>query len=79
MALNFFVDKEVRKTLNDEETDKINIYLEKFLENILENKALLSVNVLDIINEKNDTIPLKIVRKFINASLQNELVPLEKN
>ena len=78
LALNFFVDKEVRKTLNDEETDKINIYLEKFLENILENKALLSVNVLDIINEKNDTIPLKIVRKFINASLQNELVPLEK-
>ena len=78
LALNFFVDKEVRKTLNDEETDKINIYLEKFLENILENKALLSVNVLDIINEKNDTIPLKIVRKFINESLQNELVPLEK-
>ena len=78
LALNFFVDKEIRKNLNEEENDKINCYLEKFLEKILEKKALLSVNVLDIINEKNEDIPLKILRKFINKSLENELVPLTK-
>ena len=78
LALNFFVDKEIRKDLNEEENDKINCYLEKFLEKILEKKALLSVNVLDIINEKNEDIPLKILRKFINKSLENELVPLTK-
>ena len=78
LALNFFVDKEIRKDLNEEENDKVNCYLEKFLEKILEKKALLSVNVLDIINEKNEDIPLKILRKFINKSLENELVPLTK-
>ena len=78
LALNFFVDKEIRKDLNEEENDKVNCYLEKFLEKILEKKALLPVNVLDIINEKNEDIPLKILRKFINKSLENELVPLTK-
>jgi hypothetical protein len=78
LALNFFVDKEVRKNMDEQEIENINKYLEQFLDTILENKALLSVNVLDIINEKNDTIPLKILRKFINASLDNEVKPLNE-
>ena len=78
LALNFFVDKNVRKNLDEKEIVKINNYFEKFLDTILQEKALLSVNVLDIINEKNDTIPLNILRKFINLSLQNEVEPLDK-
>ena len=78
LALNFFVDKEVRKNMDEQEIENINKYLEQFLDTILENKALLSVNVLDIINEKNDTIPLKILRKFINTSLDNEVKPLNE-
>ena len=78
LALNFFVDKEIRKNLNEDEIYKMNSYLEKFLEKILNKNALLSVNVLDIINEKNETIPLKILRKFIDASLEKELEPLNK-
>jgi len=78
LALNFFVDKNIRKNLDEKELENINNYLQKFLDTILEEKAMLSVNVLDIINEKNNTIPLSILRKFINASLENEVEPLNK-
>jgi hypothetical protein len=78
LALNFFVDKNVRKNLDEKGLEEINNYLQKFLDTILEEKAMLSVNVLDIINEKNSTIPLSILRKFINASLENEVEPLDK-
>ena len=76
LALNFFVDKNIRSNLDENETEIINNYLQKFLDTILEKKAMLSVNVLDIINEKNDTIPLSILRKFIDISLENEVEPL---
>ena len=78
LALNFFVDKNMRINLDEQELENINNYLQKFLDTILEEKAMLSVNVLDIINEKNNTIPLSIIRKFINASLENEVEPLNK-
>ena len=78
LALNFFVDKNIRKDMDEKELETINNYLQQFLETILEKKAILSVNVLDIINEKNDTIPLNILRNFINVSLENEVEPLNK-
>ena len=64
--------------MDEKELETINNYLQQFLETILEKKAILSVNVLDIINEKNDTIPLNILRNFINVSLENEVEPLNK-
>ena len=78
LALNFFVDKNVRQSLDERELENINNYLQKFLDTIIEEKAILSVNVLDIINEKNNAIPLSILRKFINTSLENEEEPLNK-
>ena len=76
LALNFFVDKNIRRNLDEKELDNMNNYLQKFLDTILETKTMLSVNVLDIINEKNDEIPLKILRKFMNNSLDDEVEPL---
>ena len=78
LALNFFVDPNVRINLDEKETENINKYLQIFLDTILEKNSMLSVNVLDIINEKNDKIPLRILRKFIDASLEKELDPLNK-
>ena len=78
LALNFFVDKNVRNNLDEKETEKINNYLQIFLNSLLEKEAMLSVNVLDIINEKNDKIPLSILRNFIDTSLERELEPLNK-
>ena len=76
LALNFFVDKNIRKNLDENELNNLNNYLQIFLDTILEEKTMLSVNVLDIINEKNDEIPVKILRKFMNISLDNEVEPL---
>ena len=78
LALNFFVDKNVRNNFDEKETEKINNYLQIFLNSLLEKEAMLSVNVLDIINEKNDKIPLSILRNFIDTSLERELEPLNK-
>ena len=78
LSLNYFVDKEIRKNLNEEETKKINIGLQEFLERILLKHSILPCNVLDIINEKNDDIPLEIIRKFIDDALDEEIDPLEK-
>ena len=77
IALKFFVDKSIREDLDEEETKKINESLQIFLDLILKKKAMLAVNALDIINEKNDTIPLDILRKFIDNSVESEIEPLD--
>ena len=78
ISLNFFVDKTVRESLDEKEMETINEYFQKFLEAILQKKAILPMNVLDIINEKNNEIPLDILRKFIDKSLEDEIIPLEE-
>ena len=78
IALNFFVDKTVREGLDEKGLEIINDNFQKFLKAILDNKAMLSMNVLDIINEKNNEIPLEILRKFIDDSLENEIDPLNE-
>ena len=78
IALNFFVDKAVRDTLDEEETNKINESLKKFLDVILDKKAMLPVNVLDIINKKNNEIPLDLLREFIDNSLNSEIEPINE-
>ena len=78
IALNFFVDKSVREGMDEKEIETINEYLQKFLEAILTKKAILPMNVLDIINEKNNEIPLDILRNFIDKSLEYEIEPLKE-
>ena len=78
IALNFFVDKTIRDSLDEEETKNINEHLQRFLDLILQKKAMLAVNILDIINEKNDEIPLDILRNFLDNSLEAEITPLEE-
>ena len=78
ISLNFFVDKSIRESMDEKELDAINEYLQKFLEAILNKKAILPMNVLDIINEKNNEIPLDILRKFIDKSLEDEIEPLKE-
>ena len=78
IALNFFVDNTVRESLDEKELEKINEKFQIFLKAILEKKAMLPMNVLDIINEKNNNIPLEILRKFIDDSLENEINPLNE-
>ena len=78
ISLNFFVDKSVREGMDEKQMETINEYLQKFLEAILQKKAILPMNVLDIINEKNNEIPLDILRKFIDKSLEDEIKPLEE-
>ena len=77
IALNFFVDKSVRENMDEKELEDINHHLQKFLDVILDKKAMLPVNILDIINEKNNEIPLSILRKFIDNSLEDEIKPLD--
>ena len=77
IALNFFVDKSVRENMDENELEDINHHLQKFLDVILAKKAMLPVNILDIINEKNNEIPLSILRKFIDNSLEDEIKPLD--
>ena len=78
IALNFFVDKSVRENMDEKELAEINENFQKFLKAILEKKAILPMNVLDIINEKNNEIPLEILRLFIDDSLENEINPLNE-
>ena len=78
IALNFFVDKEVRRDMTEQEIESINEYFQKFLVAILSKKAMLPMNVLDIINEKNNEIPLDVLSNFIDNSLENEIQPLEE-
>ena len=75
MSLDFFLNKELRKKLNNEEIEILNKYLKEFLQKLLESGVTLSINILDIINDKNNDIPLSILDDFLNKSMELE----EKN
>ena len=77
-SLNYFINKENRNNLSKEEIDKLNINLEVFLEELMDSKIILPVNVLDIIYEKNKDIPYTILKNFISKSLVNELKSIEE-
>ena len=81
-GLEFFVGKEYRKDLNQEEINILNNYLEEFLIKLLDTEAFIDVNILDIINEKNDDISLFMINKFINKAFEKQYITLseqEKN
>ena len=77
LSLNYFIGKENRIDLNKEEIDRINENLEIFLQNLLESKIMSPINVIDIINEKNEDIPFYILNNFISKTLEEELISIE--
>ena len=77
LCLNYFISKENREGLSQEELDRLNKNLELFLQNLLENKIISPINVVDIIYEKNKDIPFNILNSFISKTLENELISIE--
>ena len=75
-SLDFFIDKEFRKKLNPEEINILNNYLEEFLIKLLESQTLLDIDILDIIKEKNNDIPLSMISSFINKALEKQFIIL---
>ena len=76
-VLNYFIDKKIRNLMNREEVEKMNEYLKKFLLKILEDNLMLPITVLNIINEKNNELPVDIIYFFIEKSLEKNMNNLE--
>ena len=73
LILNYFLDKNIRQSMNDEELLKINDYLKKFLLKILEENLMVPISVLQIINERNSDIPLDIINPFMEKALEKQI------
>ena len=71
-SLDFFIAKEYRTNLNQEEIKILNTFLEKFLVKLLESEALIDLNILEIINDKNNDISLDLINKFLNKALEKQ-------
>ena len=69
-SLEFFLGKEFRKELNEEEKKQLNIFFEEFLMKLLESNTLIDLNILDIINDANNDIPLSLINNFLNKALE---------
>ena len=77
IILNYFLDKKLRKEMNEEEIKKINEYLKIFLEKILEDNLMFPISVLNIINEKNNDLPIDIIHFFLEKSIEKQYNTLE--
>ena len=73
-SLDFFIAKEYRENLNQEEIKILNTFLEKFLVKLLESEALIDLNILEIINDKNNDISLELINKFLNKALEKQYI-----
>ena len=80
-SLDFFINKEYRNNLSEEEKNNLNVFLDQFLLELLDSGVILSVNILDIIYEKNNDISFNILNNFINKSIEKEanLIDEQKN
>ncbi|MBO7078372.1 MAG: hypothetical protein J6W64_01010, partial [Bacilli bacterium] len=76
---NYFLDKNLREKMNEEEILRINEYLKKFLLKILEENLMLPISVLQIINERNNDIPLEIISPFMEKALEKQVESLENS
>ena len=79
LVLNYFLDKNLRKSMNNEEISKINEYLKKFLLKILDENLMLPVSVLQIINERNNDLPIDIINPFMEKALEKQINYLDKS
>ena len=79
IILNYFIDKNMRNNMDEQEIKKINEYLKKFLGKILEDNLMIPVSVLNIIKEKNNELPFDIINFFIEKSIEKQLNNLESS
>ena len=77
-SLEFLIGKEHRKALNKDEIDTLNIYLKEFLDKLLESDILIDVDILGIINEKNNDIPLSLINNLINKIIEKQYILSEE-
>ena len=78
ISLDYFINKEFRTNLNEEEINTLNKYLDEFLLKLLESEVMLSINILSIIYEKNKDIPLSLLSSFLNKSIEKEEKTIEE-
>ena len=76
-SLNYFLSKDLRKTMTKEEIKNLNKYFEEFLNELLNSKIMPAIDVLDMINEQNCDIEFNVINKFLNNALNNELDSIE--
>ena len=77
LILNYFLDKNLREKMNEEEILKINEYLKTFLLKIFDENLMVPISVLQIINERNNDIPLEIITPFMEKALEKQIESLE--
>ena len=81
-SLDFFLGKEFRKDLNEEEKNQLNIFFEEFLMKLLESDTLIDLNILEYINDINNDIPLSLINNFLTKAFERHYALLsdqEKN
>jgi hypothetical protein len=81
-SLEFFLGKEFRKDLNEEEKNQLNIFFEEFLMKLLESDTLIDLNILEYINDINNDIPLSLINNFLTKAFERHYTLLsdqEKN
>ena len=81
-SLEFFLGKEFRKDLIDEEKNQLNIFFEEFLMKLLESDTLIDLNILEYINDINNDIPLSLINNFLTKAFERHYTLLsdqEKN
>ena len=81
-SFDFFLGKEFRKDLNEEEKNQLNIFFEEFLMKLLESDTLIDLNILEYINDINNDIPLSLINNFLTKAFERHYTLLsdqEKN
>ena len=83
LALNYFSSPKNRKSKNGENEKEINELMDKYLkillDNIIEKKLLMPIQVLDILKKSNPNISIKLIKTFIEKSFKINNEPIEKN
>ena len=75
-GLEFFLGKELRNKLNEEEKNQLNIFFEEFFNKLLESDTLIDLNILEIINDVNNDIPLSLINNFLNKAFDKHYLLL---
>ena len=78
LVLNYLIDKKLRKNMSEDELKKLNECLKSFLIKIMDKNLMTPIEILDIINEKNDQLPLELLNEFVVKVLEKQLLPLEE-
>ena len=77
-SLDFFINKEYRNNLTEDEIITLNKYMNEFLAKLLESGEMLPIDILHIINEKNNDLSLNILNEFFNKAIDIQEHNLEE-